>query len=141
MANAALNARQQAKSVVRKLTGSLGSRIDELNALREKKRALEAQVAELEHEYRLIEEELLETLGKQGLEKASGSTATVSVSTSVVADVQDWDALNAFIKKSGYFHLYQRRISEPAFRELLEQKGAVPGISPFTKRKLSLRAT
>jgi hypothetical protein len=39
----------------------------------------------------------------------------------------------------GLQQLYYRRVSDPAYRELLETKGVVPGIQPFTKTKLNLR--
>jgi hypothetical protein len=40
----------------------------------------------------------------------------------------------------GYFHLLQKRVSEPAYRELLEKGKKVPGVQPFTARKLNLRS-
>lgn len=119
---------------------SLGALIDQHWAAREEKRKLEAQVKEVEAKLAELDAQLLEHLDAAGLEKATGSKATVSITKSVVADVQDWDAFWAFIAKKKYFHLVQRRVSDPAYRELLEAGTAVPGVQPFPKRKLNLRS-
>jgi hypothetical protein len=119
---------------------NLGSMIDKLAELREDKRALEGKVALIEAEYKEVEEALMKRLEAEGTDKATGKKATASITSSVVGDVTDWDALNAYIKKTGYFHLYQRRLSDPAVRELFDQKGKIPGVEPFTKKRLNLRA-
>jgi hypothetical protein len=41
---------------------------------------------------------------------------------------------------NGALHLLQRRPATAAFRELQEAGEAVPGLEPFTKRAISLRA-
>lgn len=120
---------------------ALGPAIDKLSALRERKRELEAQIKEIEDDYSRWEEALLDKLKSDGVDKATGKTATASITKSVVADVQDWEAFHKFIKRTGYFHLLQKRVSEPAYRELLETKGTPPpGTQPFTKTKLYLRS-
>lgn len=118
----------------------LGGQIDELHNLREQKRELEAKVTEIETRITAAQEALLERLEEDGVDKASGKKATVSISSSTVGNVTDWDALNKYIKKTGFFHLYQRRLSDPAVRELFEQKGSIPGVQPFTKKRLNLRS-
>lgn len=125
---------------VAKLTMTLGAKIDALHALREEKRALEAKITEIEGKYKGIEEELMTDLDAQGLAASRGTAASCSITTSVSGNVENWDDFNKFVKKTGYFHLYQRRISELAYREMLEQGKPVPGVVPFTKKKLNLRA-
>lgn len=120
--------------------GPIGPTIDKLHALREKKRALEAEVKKIEGEYAGLEEQLMEKLSADGLDKATGKAASVSITSNVVGNVVDWDALNKYIKRTGYFHLYQRRVSDPACRELFETKGSIPGVEPFTKKRLNLRS-
>jgi predicted kinase len=116
-----------------------GAIIDQLWAARENKRVLEAQAKEVGAKIEEIETTLMDRLGAEGLEKATGSKASVSISSSVNADVQDWDAFWGFIIKNKYTHLLQRRVSEPAYRELLEAGKKVVGVQPFTKKKLNLR--
>ena len=84
-----------------------------------------------------LEEQIKKRLAAEGMDKATGKKATVSLSEEVVANVKDWDALCAYVKKTGYFHLFQRRVSNPAFRELAAKK-PVPGLEPFTKINLGL---
>ena len=130
-----------AKRVAQKLTPvSIGPAIDQLNALREKKRKLEAQVSEVEAEYKDLEELLMEKLESEGSRTGAGKTASVSISHSVVGNVTDWDKFNAYVKKTGFFHLFQRRVSDTAVRELFEQGKKIPGCEPFTKKRLNLRA-
>jgi hypothetical protein len=120
--------------------GTIGSRIDSLNELREQKRALEEQIKVIEGSYHELEEALMEDLKTQGMDKATGKKATVSISSITVGNLVDDKAFFAYVKKTGYFHLMQRRLSDPAIRELLESKGSIPGVEPFVKKRLNLRA-
>lgn len=120
--------------------GTIGGMTDRLVDLRDKKRELESEITKIEAEFAEISENLMARLDAEGTEKGAGKRGSVSISSSVVGNVTDWDALNAYIKKTGYFHLYQRRLSDPAVRELLESKGKVPGVEPFTKRRLNVRS-
>lgn len=129
-----------AKTPSAKNPPSVGALIDQLWASREEKRRIEEQAKEVEAAIKDLEATVMERLGAEGLEKATGSKATVSISTAVVADVQDWDALWPYIAKNKFFHLIQRRVSDPAYRELIEMGKKVPGVQPFTKHKLNLRS-
>lgn len=117
-----------------------GAIIDQLWAAREEKRRLEQEAKEVGSKIEDIETDLMERLGKEGLEKATGSKASVSISSVVTADVQDWDAFHAFIGKNKFWHLLQRRASDPGVRELWDANKKVPGVLPFTKKKLNLRS-
>ncbi len=130
------------KAVTDVLLGNatIGGMTDKLITLRDKKRVLESEIAGIDADYKETERMLMDKLDAEGTDKGGGKKGTVSVSSSVVGDVQDWDKFNAYVKKTGFFHLYQRRISDAAFRELYESKGAVPGIEPFTKRRLNVRS-
>lgn len=115
----------------------LGKLIDKLDLLREKKREAAEKLKACETEYDALSQTLLERLQTEGMDKATGKKATISVSKTVVANIVDFDALAKYVKRTGFFHLFQRRISDPAFRELYESKGVVPGLEPFTKVKLN----
>ena len=118
----------------------LGTAIDSLWALREQKRALEADVKLLEENIKSCEEALIERLDAEGLDKSTGKAASVSITSTQSAAIDDFEELTKYVKRSGHFHLFQRRISDPAARELFETKGKVPGLSLFTKRRLNLRS-
>lgn len=132
----------KANAVARALVGTtIGDRIDQLAELRARKQDLEAQINTITAEYEAISAELMEAMEGQKTQKATGATATASITTSFVGNVTDWEALNTFIKKTGHFQLYQRRLSDPAVRELWQLKGGdIPGIERFTKKRLNLRA-
>jgi len=119
---------------------SLGALIDQMWGLRDKKRELEASIKDLDGQIANIESSLMEQMAEQGVDKMSGVLATVSISTNTVAQVEDWDAFLAYVYKKKYGHLLQRRVSDPAYRELLEQGQKIPGVTPFSKQRLNLRA-
>ncbi len=142
----AIKAPPSPEDVLAKLTAKLmskgiGPSIDHLALLREQKRELEAKIKEIEAEYNAVEGALMSELDSQGMAKATGAKATASISVSVVGNLVDAAALHAFIKKTGYFHLLQPRLSAPACRELFEAKGdkAIPGVEPFAQKRLNLR--
>ena len=58
----------------------------------------------------------------------------------VVAQVEDWDEFWKYIYRHKLGHLLQRRVSDPSYRELLEQGKKVPGVSPFNKKRMSFRS-
>lgn len=127
--------------VKNKLTGaSIGELIDQLDEIRERKRGKEEELKTIEAQYAATEQQVLEHLTNEKLDQAGGSKATASISRVTVAQVEDWDALFKYVKRTGYFHLFQRRLSDPACRELFESKGSIPGVTPFTKTKLNLRS-
>jgi len=119
---------------------SLGAAIDQLWAAREEKRRLEAQAKKIEEQISAFQDALFERLDAEGLDKATGARASVSISEAVTADVQDWDAAWADISRKKLFHLVQRRLNDAAYRELLESGKKLAGTLPFTKRKLNLRS-
>jgi len=118
---------------------AIGPTIDKLSDLREAKRKLEAQVGEIEVEYKELEERLMAKFEAEGTDKGAGRHASASISRSVVGNVTDWDKFNAYVKKTGFFHLFQKRLSDAAVRELFEQGKKIPGCEPFTKARLNLR--
>lgn len=122
-------------------TPSLGLQIDALFKLRERLREIQQQEKDQSELIGAAETVLMETMEREGVDKSTGKLATVSISEVVTGNVVDWDALWAYIYKNKFGHLLQRRVSDPAVRELFETKGKVPGVEPFTKRKLNLRKT
>lgn len=129
-----------AKKVANRLTGTIGGAIDNMWALREQKRLAEIGVKEIEAKIAEAEEDIMGRLESQGLDSAKGKEASVSVTSATVANVEDWPAFHAYIGKNKYFHLLQKRVSDPAYRELLDMGKKVPGVSPFNKKKLTLRS-
>lgn len=122
----------------KKVAKPLGVEIDELWQLRENKRAADAAVKAIEAEIELAETALLERLDKEGLDQAKGKLGSLSIGESLNGSVEDMGELIQWMAKTQNYQLVQKRVSDPAYRELLGM-GPVPGIKPFTKRKLNLR--
>lgn len=119
---------------------SVGKLIDKVFALRARKAELEAAVKDIEGQIASLDSEIMEAMAASGMERITTKNGTVGVSVSTVAQVVDWDAFLAYIYKKKYGHLLQRRVSDPAWRELMEQGQKVPGTVPFPKKRLSYRA-
>lgn len=118
---------------------TLGQDIDELFELREHIRALEEDLKKISAGYEKKRDVLLARLQVEGLPKASGRKATVSVSELVVADVENWEEFHAYIHRNKAYHLLERRVANAAYRELLaSRKRPVPGVKPYTKHTLKL---
>jgi hypothetical protein len=119
---------------------TVGSLADKLWTLREQIRALEKQKTELERDKERLEYDLMGLMEEQGLDKASGKLATISVSETIVPQVTDWDDFWTFVRKRNLPELIQRRVSATAYREVLDERGSkgVPGTTPYSKRRLNV---
>ena len=119
---------------------TIGKAIDTLWQLREDKRALEAKVKVIEGQIAIEESIVFERLDAQETLVGKGTKASISIGSSTSFNIENFDLFAAFVKENNFFHLFQRRVSEASVREIFEEKGAVPGLTPFTKRKLNLRS-
>jgi hypothetical protein len=128
------------KTPTKKRAPTLGTIIDSLWALREEKRSLEKKITAIEEIIGVSETSLMETMEKEGVAKATGAKATVSVTETVSSKVEDFEKLSGFIKKTGFFHLLQRRVSDEACRELYEQGKTIPGVEKFVKKRVNIRS-
>lgn len=141
MSSEAVQTKAPAKRASKTAVVSIGKKIDSLFDLRAKKADLEKSVKDLDGQIKDLESELMEQMAKDGVDKASSKAGTVSITEATVANVTDWDAFYPWMAKNKFFHLIQRRTSDPAFRELWEQGKKIPGVQPFPKKKLNVRAS
>jgi hypothetical protein len=107
---------------------------DEKRAIAEREKALNGMIAE-------IDTQLFDVLDEQGVDRLSTNGVTLSVTETVVPQVTDWNEVYAYVNRTGAFHLFERRMSSVAFRELLDRIGQVPGVESFTKRAISMRVS
>lgn len=122
-------------------TPTLGSQIDKLATLKDKKSELDAKVKDLETEISELTETIIQRLQAEETDRGAGKKMSVTIGHEVVANIIDYEAFWAFVVKAKAPQLLQRRVSNPAFREMLEyRKGKpVPSLEPFTKIKLNTR--
>ena len=119
---------------------TLGAMIDQAYQLREQRRQLAAEDKLIKADLDDLEFKIIAKLDAEGTDRGASKKASVSISESEEPQVTDWDAFCAFAKRTGNMHLFQRRISAPAWRELRGLKKAeVPGLEVFKKRSLNLR--
>lgn len=116
----------------------IGDRIDQLDELRERMRALNAELKEIKEEFDAKEWELMRVMEELGLDQAKSDRVTVSLKKDTVGTVEDWDALEDYIKENDAFYLFQRRISSVAYKELLQMGEDVPGVKQTELTKLSM---
>ena len=113
--------------------------IDKRLAIRQALADLAEQEKHLKEEQEEVDYQLMQKLEADGLSKFSNDQATISISEQIVPQVEDWDALQAHILKTGEFELMQRPAVK-AYRELREAGVEVPGVVDFAKRGLNVRA-
>lgn len=118
---------------------TVGTLIDEMSNIREKRRSISEQDKELEKLYKTLEEELIAAMDAQGTSKSTGKLASAGISETVVANKLDWLAFMAWMARTKNFQLVQQRVSDPAYRELRTQGKVIPGLEDFTKRSINLR--
>ena len=118
----------------------IGVMIDEMYTLRERKRALERQAAEVQKEYDVIEARCMERMQQEGTPKVGGRFATVTYSERVLPTIKDWDKFCKFMARKKWFHLVEKRASVSGCREIWDMnlKGGIPGIEPFKTPTLRL---
>lgn len=109
------------------------------DALRERKRELDAEVKDIEKSLAANELEIIERLDDMGVNKFAVGKLSFSISENIVGNVEDWDQVYDYIKSNSAFHLVQRRLANAAYKELLDMGEELPGVVPFTKRTLNFR--
>lgn len=128
------------KSVPRPTT--IGALIDALDDAREVKKAIAIKEKEASKVYNDLEAQIIAILDDNETTRGGGKKATASIVEEEVHNIDDFDAFAAFARKNNMLYLFQRRLSAPAVRELADKRkgGVIPGLSTFTKRKLSLHS-
>lgn len=118
---------------------TVNDKIDAMFKIREEIRKYEAKIKELEKQKSGIELLLLKQMDEQGMTRAAGAKASVTVSESVKPSVEDWDLFYKYIHRMKLYHLLERRPSVAGCRELFEKRGKIPGVVPFVQRQLQMR--
>lgn len=121
------------------MTKTIGQLIDEMSSIREQRRELSAKDSELSAEYRELERQLIAAMEDQDMNSSTGKAARATLSTQTVGQIEDWDQLTDYIQQTGYFQLFQRRISSAAMQELMQNGEQPPGLRAMDKTTINLR--
>ena len=117
---------------------TIGACADALYETKQARLALQKQVDELEKRETLIKNHIIATLPKSQASGVAGRVARVTVVSKEVPQVENWDQLYAYVKKTGAFELLQRRLADAAIKERWDAGKKVPGVKTFTITTVSL---
>lgn len=123
------------------MSKSLNNYIDDLLHIRTTISDLNAQVDELKHKRDDIEKTVMSMLDENEVSLMRGRSASVSISETETASVEDWDQFEKYIIDNNALYLLQRRPANQAYRELVKTNGPIPGVTTFIQRRLNLRKT
>ena len=84
-------------------------------------------------------QQLIDAMTDAGLSKAAIEGYTISVVTEVMPTLEDFDKFVEYVEETGNRSLLYRRVNPAAFRELLDDGQAVPGVASYEKQKINAR--
>lgn len=124
------------------IPNSIGGLIDLMYTTQVKRLALEKEAAKFQEVENSIEALLLEKYAGEELNGAMGKLAKLATRPEELPTVKaadgDWDKVYTYILRHKDFSILQKRLSTTAIREIWKQGRVVPGVSKFTKIKVSL---
>jgi len=118
---------------------TIGQLIDAMYRVREMRKAKQKEVDELKAKQNQVEAMLMEALTKQGTRKGEGKLASASISTNIQPVATDWDKVKKWVLRHKELELFQKRLSAPRYRELLEERlRGIPGLDSYEQRTINL---
>jgi hypothetical protein len=124
------------------MDNTLNNLISQLGEYRTEKKRLEFEAKEIGKRITTMEHEIMDVMDDQQIiESKNTSGQKVTLGEAVYPQVDDWDAFHMWILENNYLHFLEKRPAVLAYREALGQGIAVPGVLPFTKRKITFRET
>lgn len=118
---------------------TIGGTIDALYRKKEELAEANQVVKRIKEEMDALERQLMEMLGEQDTTQGRGALAVASINEKSYPEVEDWDKFYQYIHENRFYHLLQRRPSQPACDELFTAHGEIPGVVKFTKKVVNLR--
>ena len=113
---------------------------DRYYTLRQKRLAMQKEVAEVEEEEKALKEHIIQNLPKSEATGAAGKLARVTIKPKLKPSVTDWPALMKYIRgqRGQADDLLQHRVSDAAVEARWEQNKTIPGIEKFDVITLSV---
>ena len=121
----------------------LGQLLTARKSLYDRKKAIESgELAEIKQDLtdadRIISRKM-QDLGLRQLQDEGGK-ATFYISDEIVPKINDWDQLYRYVKDNDYFHLFYRKLTATAYRELISHGEDIPGVEPEVVTRLKMRS-
>jgi hypothetical protein len=123
------------------MDNTLHDLIAQLGELRAEKKRLDYAARKVTEHITAKEREIIDVMDDQHITETKSEAGKVTLGEAVYPQVEDWDAVYDFILENRFLHCLEKRFAVLAYREILEQGNVVPGVVPFTKRKITFRET
>jgi len=118
---------------------TLSSLIDSLSALRSQKKYVESDLKTIEERIGGIEYDIMRAMDAEGITESKSAVGKVVVSESVYPKLEQWEQFADYVLSERALYLLEKRPAVLAYREQLTLGRAVPGILPYTKRKVTFK--
>lgn len=120
------------------LPKSLGLCADEFHRVKEIRLAMDKIVEGVKARETEIQEHLIANLSKSDDTGVAGLRYRAQVSTKKIPKVADWPSFHAYIAKSGAFDLLQKRLSDKAVMDRIDDGVALPGVETMKVPTISI---
>lgn len=121
-----------------KVPKKFGECADLLYKLREERAKVQKAADAIEEQERAIKNYLIENLSKEDQTGAIGHMAKAVISSKVVPQAKDWNAIYKWVLKSKDFSILGRSLKAEAIRERWDAGKAIKGIEAFTVLSVSV---
>lgn len=116
---------------------SMGACADMLYVMRSKRLAADKVAADLKATEQALIEHIINTMPKDDA-GGVGKTHMVRVVTKQKPQVKDWPVFYAYVAKTKSFDMLQKRLSEQAVQDRLDDGKKLPGVELFNAVTVSL---
>jgi hypothetical protein len=117
---------------------NIGDCIDLAYQIRAERLEFEESVKQMKKREENLRNYIFANFEENGIEGARGSFVTASISQELKPQINDWDAVYAYIVENNAFELLERRMSRLAYKERFDKGELVPGTEGFLHKKLNL---
>ena len=112
--------------------------IDEFVEQREERLAADKVAAALKLEENHLKDIIMEEFHRCNVHMVGGTTKKVTMRTKAKPMVNDWMALQDYVRQTGTTALYQKRLSEATANEMIESGVKIPGVDTYDVDMLSV---
>ena len=123
------------------LPDEIGACIDLLVAAKHERKAREVSAEAVKDEERRIEDHILGSFTREGINGARGTLGSVTVREKDIPRIIDYEAFCAYVAKKAAWDLFQRRAGEAACQSRWESGEEIPGVEKFHKKDIALSET
>ncbi len=122
------------------MADTLGMLADRVGKLRQKRLDLERRAKDVKEEEQILKEQVLKELRNAGLVRATGKAYTISVVDKVRYAVDDWEAVQAWIKRQRgrADDLYIRTLNQKGCAERFDDDKVIDGVGVVKLKDLSI---